>query len=155
MLAQGTLERDTIESRRSPIARLDSSISRPAPLISASSSTTVLCHSRNTHGQIPNRLTVGYRSPLSALANLLEDWDGIRLGGTLQYQTLSFRDLESTAFIDSRELGFRKADRFYKLNLQSTAKSMPRIPLISSKLLKYFKSESGFVSSCLFFDNIN
>lgn len=49
-------------------------------------------------------------------ANLLEDWDRIRLGGTLQCQTLDFRDLERTAFIDSGELGLCEADRFYKSN---------------------------------------
>lgn len=42
MLARETLERDTRESRWSPISYLDSSISHPTPLISVSSSTTVL-----------------------------------------------------------------------------------------------------------------
>lgn len=146
MPARGTLEPGTVESQWSPIPRSDSSISRPTPLISASSSTTVLRHTAEIH---TSKYTAGYR-PESALAeNLLEDWDGIRLGGTLQCQTLSFRDLESAAFIDSRELGFRKAERFYKLNLQSRAKSMRRAPLINIELFKYFKLESGFVSNSL------
>lgn len=67
MLARETLEQGTIESRRSPISHSDSSISRPAPLISVSSSTTVLCHTRNTHGQIPNCSTVRNRSSSRAL----------------------------------------------------------------------------------------
>lgn len=42
MLVRETLERDTRESRWSPISHSDSSISRPTPLISVSSSTMVL-----------------------------------------------------------------------------------------------------------------
>lgn len=88
MLARETLERDRAESRWCPILHSDSSISRPAPLISASSSTTVLHDIRNIDERIPNRSdrtireSIGRRS--SPLANLLKDWDGIRLGGTLQ-----------------------------------------------------------------------
>lgn len=52
MLARESLERGTTESRWSPISCSDSSISRPTPLISASSLTTVLRHTRNIHEQI-------------------------------------------------------------------------------------------------------
>lgn len=123
MPVRETLERGTIKSRRSPISHSDLSISRPAPLISVLSSTTVLqviskIHTSKYRIVWPQKID---RNPrvLYLQTYVLENWDRIRLSRTLQCQTSDFRDLECTAFIDSRELGLCEADRFYKLNLQS------------------------------------
>lgn len=42
--------------------------------------------------------------------NLLEDWDRIRLSGTLNRDTPSFRDFERSALVDRGELWLREAD---------------------------------------------
>jgi hypothetical protein len=81
------------------------------------------------------RRSIGEES--SPVANLLEDWDGIRLGGTLQRQTLILRDLERTAFIDGREFGLCQANRLYKGDPRSRAKSthlIERFPIRFSSL---------------------
>lgn len=118
MPVRETLERGTIKSRRSPISHSDLSISRPAPLISVLSSTTVLQVTSKIHTSKYRIVWPKYKidHPPRALhpqTYVLEDWDRIRLSRTLQCQTSDFRDLECTAFIDSRELGLREADRFY------------------------------------------
>jgi len=96
---------------------------------------------RNIAPVIEMRRSIGGES--SSLANLLEDWDGIRLGGTLQRQTLSLRDLERTTFIDGRELGLRQANRLYKGDPRSRAKSMH---LIERFPIRFSKSSFGHVN---------
>lgn len=43
--------------------------------------------------------------------DLLEDWDGIRLGGTLQRDALILPGLERSALVDRGELWLREPDR--------------------------------------------
>lgn len=43
--------------------------------------------------------------------DLLEDWDGIRLGRTLQRDALTLPGLERSALVDRGELWLREPDR--------------------------------------------
>lgn len=43
--------------------------------------------------------------------DLLEDWDGIRLGGTLQRDALTLPGLERSALVDRGEFWLREPDR--------------------------------------------
>lgn len=69
MPVRETLEQGTIKSRWSPISHSDLSISRPAPLISVLSSTTVLQVISKTHKRISNRLAVGNQSSPARLTS--------------------------------------------------------------------------------------
>lgn len=59
--------------------------------------------------------------------DLLEDWDGIRLGGTLQRDALTLPGLERSALVDRGELWLREPDsRKSKLGHEALQKELER-----------------------------